>query len=278
MLTSAIVMKHVSVALFLLLTSLPVLALDETARRTLGETSVKVVPLIAIAIAYFSRRRPIGSWLLCYYVQLYSAIALTTWIFAVSYQDLVPSTWDSAIRYVMYLLTVIPLQIARIAEVVLGTRLLLQRTEERLRNLRMILIAMVVTSAVAVGIDAYFFALAQKVFPDALALGLSIVWLAYFFKAKRVRLVFIEGKWEYEADTTKRILTSEDRRRLRRRTLVASTITFVVLLVLMGLSLGDKKPDAGIFFIPLFYAAIVALIAWYLPLRKRAGEQGSSER
>lgn len=267
----------VLVAIVLLLVSLPVLALDAAARRTLGESSVKAGPVIAIAIAYFSRRQPIGSWLLCYYVQLYSAIALTTWLFVIGYQHLAPSTWDSAFRYVMFLLSVIPLQIARVVEVILGTRLLLRRTQERLRALRWALIAMVFTSGVAVGIDAYFFPVAQKVFVDALALGFSVTWLAYFYRAKRVRLVFIEGKWKYEANAAKRVLTSEDRRRLRRRTLIASTVTFVVLLVLMGLSLGDKKPDGGIFFVPFFYAAIAALLAWYLPLRKRGAESPSSE-
>ena len=267
----------VSVAVFLLLTSLPVLALDEAARRTLGESSVKAGPVIAIAIAYFSRRQAIGSWLLCYYVQLYSAIVLTTWLFAMSYQHLMPSTWDSALRYVMFLFSVIPLQIARVVELILGTRLLLQRTQERLRDLRWVQVAMLVASSVAVGIDAYFFPVAQEVFVHALALGFSIAWLAYFYRARRVRLVFIEGKWAYEADATKRVLTSEDRRRLGRRTLIASTVTFVVLLVLMGLSLGDKKPHVEIFFVPLLYAAIAALIAWYLPLRKRGAEQASSE-
>jgi hypothetical protein len=53
--------------------------------------------------------------------------------------------------------------------------------------------------------------------------------------------------------------------------LIVAAVTFVLLLIMMGSVLTDvgKQPDAGIFFVPIFYAAIVALLGWYLPLRKK---------
>lgn len=157
-------------------------------------------------------------------------------------------------------------------ELYAATMLLVRRSETNVKILRMVLLALAVASAIALGIDLAFFEEAATLYFDVVTLVFAAIWLAYFYKAKRVRLVFIDGKWEYDAYATKRVLTAEDRRRLRRRTLIASTVTFAAFLVMMGLALGDKKPDAGIFFVPLFYAVIAALIAWYLPLRKRKDE------
>lgn len=38
---------------------------------------------------------------------------------------------------------------------------------------------------------------------------------------------------------------------------------------MMGAALGDKKPDAGIFIVPIFYALVAAAIGWYVPIRKK---------
>lgn len=246
--------------------------LDESAVRTLGEASASAGPWLAIAIAYFTRRRPIGGWLLCYYAQLYLAIIVTTVFFVSRYQDLAPSAWDSGILYVMFLGSSVPIEVARIFEVILATQLLIQRTPEKLRMLRWVLAAMLIASSVSICIDAFFFPVGQKLIFDGLALGFSIVWLIYFLRARRVRLVFIERSWTIDSSKAKRVFTPEEKRRLNVRTLVVTVSAFLVLLVLMGISMGDKKPDAGIFFVPVFYAAIAALIARSLPLRKRNSE------
>lgn len=262
----------VLVALLFLLTSIPVQAQGEAALRTFGEFIARLSPLIALAIIYLSRRQAIGSWLLWYYIQLYIGIALTTWFFTRGYQNLTPSAWDSANRYVMFLLSCIPLQIARMAEVIVGTWLLRDRTNERLKHFRWVLVAVLITSLTAAGIDVYFFSRDKNLSLNVFSVGFSITWLAYFMLSKRVRLVFEEGNWSYSTDAENRVLSSDDRRRLRRRALIASSITFVVLLIVIGISQGEKKPDAAIFIGPLICAALAALIAWYLPLRKRRSD------
>ena len=43
---------------------------------------------------------------------------------------------------------------------------------------------------------------------------------------------------------------------------------------MMGSVLRDegKQPDIGIFAVPLFYAVVVAIVAWCLPVRKKKKE------
>lgn len=191
--------------------------------------------------------------------------------------DLRPAEWDSSKLYVLNFVSTVPVLILIFGEIVAATLLLVRRSEANVKILRKVLVALVIASAIALGIDIAYFNEVATLYFDIVTLVFAAIWLAYFYKAKRVRLVFIEGKWDYDAYAVKRVLTPEDKRRLRRRTLIASATTFLVLLILMGIALEDKKPDAGIFFVPLFYAAIAALVAWYLPLRKRRADTFSIE-
>jgi len=242
------------------------------ASQTTGQRTFGAGLFVAWAIAYLSRRRAIGGWLLYFYIQLYLSFLFSLLFLPAIFGNLRPSEWDSSKLYVLNLISVVPVLLLTAAEVYAATMLLARRSEGNVIFLRRVLLALAVASAIALGIDLTFFEDAPTLFFDVITLVFAVIWLAYFYRAKRVRLVFIEGKWEYASYATKRVLTPEDKRRLRRRTLIASIVTFVALLVMMGLALGDKKPDAGIFFVPLFYAAIAALIAWYLPLRRRKSE------
>lgn len=224
---------------------------------------------IAWGIAYVSRRCAIGGWLLYFYIQLYLSVLLSLLLLPTSLGDFRPSVWDSAQLYVLYLVSVVPVQLLVFAEAVAATILLVRRSEGNLRGLKRILIALSVASGVTLGIDFGYFSDSPAMFFDIITFIFAVIWLLYFSTSKRVRFVFIDRNWDYATFAPKRILSSEDKCRLRRRTIIASSVTFVGLLLLMGFSLGDKKPDAGIFFVPLFYAGIVALFAWYLPLRKR---------
>lgn len=256
-----------------LLVVLPWDVLAATAAQTTGQRTFGAGLFVAWAIAYLSRRRAIGGWLLYFYIQLYISLLFSLLFLLVTLGNLRPAEWDSSKLYVLNFVSTVPVLLLIFGEVVAATLLLVRRSEANVKILRKVLVALVMASAIALGIDiAYFDDQAATLYFDVVTLVFAAIWLAYFYKAKRVRLVFIEGKWDYEVYAAKRVLTPEDKRRLRRRTLIASTTTFLVLLILMGISLGDKKPDAGIFFVPLFYTAIAALVAWYLPLRKRRAD------
>lgn len=242
------------------------------ATQTTGQRTFGAGLFVAWAIAYLSRRRAIGGWLLYFYIQLYLSLLLSLLFLPATLGNLRPSEWDSSKLYVLNLISVVPVLLLMLAEVYAATMLLARRTEANVKILRRVLIGLSLASGIALGIDVAFFAEAPTLFFDIITFVFAVIWLAYFYKAKRVLLVFVERNWDYEAHSAKRVISPEDKRRLRRRILLASTVTFVVLLVMMGLALDDKRPDAGIFFVPLFYAAVAALIAWYLPLRKRANE------
>lgn len=228
---------------------------------------------IAWAIAYLSRRRAIGGWLLYFYIHLYLSFLASLLFLPATLSNLRPSEWDSTKLYVLFIISTVPVVLLIAAEVYAATKLLVQRTEANVRILRKVLLALASASGIAFGIDLSFFEDELTLFSDVVTFVFAAIWLAYFSKAKRVQLVFIEGKWDYSSYAAKRVLTPEDRRRLRRRTWIASSATFLVLLIVTGLAHGDRKPDAFlIFFVPLFYALIAALIAWYLPLRKREAD------
>jgi hypothetical protein len=87
------------------------------------------------------------------------------------------------------------------------------------------------------------------------------------------RLVFVERKWDYNAQhATSPPHTPQERRYLLKRTAICGAITFLVVLVLMGTELGDKKPDGHLLVVPAINAAFVALLGWFLPIgnKKRA--------
>lgn len=227
---------------------------------------------ITFAIAYLSRRRAIGGWLLYFYLQMYLSMLISLLFVPQVISNLQPSHWGNAQLYVMFFLSVVPVLIAQLAEIVAATVLLVRRSEPNLNFLRYVLTALGVASIVSIAIDLAYFKDDPAMVFDFVTAFFSIVWAAYFRKAKRVTAVFVSRNWSYETQLVKRVLKPEDKKSLRKRALVVWSVVFVLLLLLMGSALKDdgKAPDAGIFLIPLFYAFIAAAIAWYLPLKKNS--------
>ena len=150
--------------------------------------------------------------------------------------------------------------------------LLARRNGSNLRVLRVALVALAISGGVALGIDIGYFSDAPTLFFDSLTFGFACIWCAYFWKAKRVRMVFIDRAWEYAPYSAPKVLSPAEKRYLIRRAAIAGSITFVLFLLMMGSAIGDKKPDAGIFVVPIFYALVAAAIGWYAPSRKRKRE------
>jgi hypothetical protein len=224
---------------------------------------------IAFAIAYLSRRRAMGGWLLYFYIQLYLSLSFSLIFVPQVLANLNPSQWDNSFLYVMFFLSVVPVLITEVIEVFAATRLLLRRNERNVKFLRNALLALVATSAIALAIDVAYFK-DPALFFDILMFVFATIWALYFSKSRRVKLVFIERNWVYTAYSQRRVLTPEDKKRLRKRAFIASSATFVAFLLLMGSVLkGEgKQPDMGLFAVPLFYALVAAIIAWYLPIRR----------
>lgn len=186
--------------------------------------------------------------------------------------NLNPGSWDSAILYVLSFLSTVPVLLAQTFEAFAGTLLLARRNENNLRILRLALVALAVTGGAALAIDIGYFNEGPTLFFDTLTFAFACIWCAYFWRAKRVRMVFIERHWDYASHSAPRVLSPAEKRYLARRSAIAGTVTFVLLLLMMGSAIGDKKPDAGIFVVPIFYALVAAAIGWYGPIRKRKRE------
>ena len=232
--------------------------------------------LVTLAIVYHSRRRPIGGWLLYFYVQLYLSMAISLIFVPQVLANLNPSQWDNSFLYVMFILSVIPVLATEVMEVFAATRLLLRRNKENVRFLQNTLLVLVSSSAIALAIDLAYFKHDPALFFDIMTLLFSIIWSAYFWKSKRVRAVFIERKWTYTSYSKRRALTREDKRKLLRRALITTLASFVLFLLIMGYLLKDdsKQPDLSILWVPLFYAVIAGIVAWFLPIRKHKALPG----
>ncbi len=239
---------------------------------TQGQNTVGAGLFLAWAIAYLTRRRAIGGWLLYFHIQLFLSLLISVLFLPRVIANLNPGAWDSAMIYVLSFLSTVPVLLAQGFEAYAATLLLIRRNESNLRLLRIALLALAVSSGASLGIDIAYFSEALTLFFDVLTFGFACIWCAYFWKAKRVRIVFVERAWDYASYSAPRILAPEEKRYLLKRAAVLGAVTFVLFLLLMGSAIGDKKPDARIFFVPIFYALIAAAIGWYAPIRKRKRE------
>jgi hypothetical protein len=150
---------------------------------------------VLAAIAYLSRRRAIGGWLLCFYIQLSLSLVVSVLFVPQVISNLSPSKWDSAIHYVLFFVSTIPVLITQGLEAFAAAKLLRTRNERDLRFLRQVLFAVMVASAAALGIDIVYFSDVSTILPDVQTFVFACIWSAYFWKADRVRRVFIEKSW-----------------------------------------------------------------------------------
>ncbi|MBI5892851.1 MAG: DUF2569 family protein [Deltaproteobacteria bacterium] len=164
---------------------------------------------IAFAIAYLSRRRAIGGWLLYFYLQVYLSLLFSLFFVPQVISNLRPSNWDNALLYVMFFLSVVPVLVVELVEVSAATILLFRRSEANLNFLRWTLIALVVASIASIAIDLVWFKEDTGIVFDFITAFFAVIWAVYFRKARRVRAVFIDKNWVYDSQSKKRILTTE---------------------------------------------------------------------
>ena len=225
--------------------------------------------MLWLAIAYLTRRRAIGGWLLFYYAHLYGGLLLGVILFALTYKNLSPSEWDSAIRYVMSLLSYVPSHIIFLLEAFAATRLLARRTSSNLGFLRWTLIAAVITQAVSAGIDSVYFFEDPMYVLSILSFIMSVIWCAYFWRSERVNAVFVERNWNYEAFAPKPPIDTPAQRRHRIiRTVIVGSVTFIAFLIIMAAAV-ETKPDASLFLLPAFYGLVAAAVAWALRVKRK---------
>jgi hypothetical protein len=152
---------------------------------------------IILAIVYFSRRRAIGGWLLLFYVQLYLGFAFSALSLPQFFSGLKPGSWNDAVHYIMFFLSVAPLFAIQIIELYAATRLLFLRDEQNVKFLRNTLVALSAAGMVAFVIDLIYFGDFVGLTFDMVTVIYAAIWAWYFSKARRVRSVFMERNWVY---------------------------------------------------------------------------------
>ncbi len=150
--------------------------------------------IIAWIVCNARKRQEFGGWLLFYYWQLYSGVFLSVILFTIAFQSYVPENFDNHTRYRWFLISAVPSLILFALQVAVATFLISVRTWDLLRLLRRLIVAALAAASIATAIDI-------KYFPDNVAFNFltivpGILWLAYFFKSRRVRHVFKSHDWE----------------------------------------------------------------------------------
>ncbi len=141
-----------------------------------------------------SRQKPIGGWLLLFFIQLYFGVAGSAVITIASIANFDPSSWNGSPLYYLYLLSAVPGLLMRGAEAVVGVGILRTRAWKWVAWLRRVLIADLVFALIGLGIDLVSFP--QNIVFSVLALLWPMIWLPYFYMSKRVRRVFATGDWD----------------------------------------------------------------------------------
>jgi hypothetical protein len=177
-------------------------------------------------IAYFTRKRPIGGWLMLYYWGLYAGGAVTFFLILSTIGNLAPSEW-AAIPTWRYILAVIAslLPVTFIfAEVVVGSMLLSKRNEATLKLLRLVMTGYLVADAIAIGLN---FAIYIKPLEESVlniySAVLGSIWLAYFHLSTRVKAVFVTHTWVEalaSGSDVKVMAPAEKKYRIRRASLI----------------------------------------------------------
>jgi len=160
------------------------------------------VPLfVAIYIAYLTRRRAIGGWLLYYYLQLSGNILITVLLITTIAGNLQPTGWEDKALYTLFVLSVVPALLLKALEAIFATRLLFksQRNEKNVKIVRYILLTSVIIDAISLAIDYYHFH--DNLPLSIMALIFSFIWCLYFFLSYRVEYVLSRwtGIWNYDS-------------------------------------------------------------------------------
>jgi hypothetical protein len=226
-------------------------------------------------IAYFTRKRPIGGWLMLYYWGLYGGGAVTFFLILSTIGNLAPSAW-AAIPTWRYILAVIAslLPVTFIfAEVVAGSMLLSKRNEATLKLLRLILIGYLVADAIAIGLnfEIYIKPWEESVLNIYSAIVGSI-WLAYFYLSTRVKAVFVTHTW-VEASAGGRdvkVMAPAERKYRTRRASLIGAVFFVGFYAYYSFNEAAKNADqVGRLVATALIALLLGLFCYFLPILRK---------
>jgi hypothetical protein len=149
--------------------------------------------LLAWWICSRRKTQEIGGWLLFYYWQLYSGALMTVIFFVAAFQSYVPESFDDSSRYYLFLVSVVPGLVLFCVQLAIATMLISVRTWDLLTLLRWVMCAQIIAGLIGTAIDVGYFS--DNLVFDFLTVVPAAIWLAYFFKSRRVAHVFKSHDW-----------------------------------------------------------------------------------
>jgi hypothetical protein len=149
-------------------------------------------------ICYLRRKKPIGGWLLYYFIGVYVGVLIWIMLTVTSLSNYNPSEWDNKLHYFLFILTTIPGDIFLLGQVFLSFYLISQnrRDWKYIEILRKVLLANLIFSLGSIPIEATLWP--QSVFFTIYSAVLSLIWFFYFKKSIRVQYVFKDKQWNWE--------------------------------------------------------------------------------
>jgi len=133
-----------------------------------------------------------------FYWQMYGGLLVALLFFALNIQSYVPENFDSTRQFALFLASVLPGLILLFVQGAVATFLLSVRTWDMVNLLRWVIIADLAFTVLGTAIDARYFP--ENVGFGVLSLVSTSIWLAYFFRSKRVKHVFHLHDWEAAVD------------------------------------------------------------------------------
>jgi hypothetical protein len=150
--------------------------------------------IIVGIVCYMARKRPIGGWLLYFYINLYLGLIVALALFVLlSFGNHLKSAWSSSGLYFLSIAFTLISQLLFVVQAIIATILLKTREWKWIKVLRAILVVDLCWSSISCIIDIVYF-------PNSLALNFMsliwpLIWLPYFFRSERVRRVFLLKDW-----------------------------------------------------------------------------------
>lgn len=225
--------------------------------------------ILVLLTAYLTRRRPIGGWLLLYYISSIVGLLFTVAFAIGDTHRLARTTFDGPAELgLAWVLTLLP-SLTMVVVAALGIWLLIRRTPANLRLLR---------QAMAVDLACMGLGLLTELFywdmPGAAGISLvhlvyAAIWFAYFRRSKRVQRVFAEGRWSPEMAGGQPRMSIHERKHRSWRAVVWACVGYAAGVLTVWVS-GDFGQWVEMYFsVPsVVFALAAALLGYFSPITK----------
>ena len=248
---------------------------------TTATTTTPSFGVVFLLIAYLTRRREIGGWLMLYFWGTFSGAVLTIVLVGLSIGGLAPSKW-TAVATSHYIYAVISglLPVAFIiAQAVVAGMLLFKKDLATVKLLRYVLIGYIISNAIAVGLNyiIYIKPLNESVL-NIYSTIIACIWLTYFYVSTRVKSVFIDHTWTYVPPMGYKIMPPAEKKYRNRRGLIVGVVFLFGYYTWFTIFPGEAKnaDPGGRFFATALFGLIAGLVSYFFPILSKAKREALS--